>query len=80
LKPYLALRSDWGQFEKGFNDLDAAPSDIGSAGTALKDRFGRLSVMMKELESLKMEGISIPSSFTGGFSMSMSTRAFGGSS
>jgi hypothetical protein len=80
LKPYLALRSDWGQFEKGFNDTDI-PEDGGSEGRGLKDRFGRLSIMMKELEGLKLgEGISmgipsIPSSFPGSFSIS--TRPFG---
>lgn len=77
LKPYLALRSDWGQFEKGFNDLEL-PEDgaVGTEGRGLKDRFGRLSVMMKELEGLKLsEGISIPSTFAGGFSIG--TRPFG---
>jgi len=76
LKPYLSLRSDWGQFEKGFND----PADGAGApeeGKGLRDRFGRLSVMMKELEGLKLsEGITvgipsmptIPSGFTTGFS------------
>ncbi|KAF6762173.1 exocyst complex component protein [Ephemerocybe angulata] len=87
LKPYIALRSDWGQFEKGFND-SAAPVVDGAGGVALKDRFGRLSVMMKELETLKVEGISmgmpsIPSSFTGNFTMpsmpSMPSRPFGNS-
>ncbi|KAL0949322.1 hypothetical protein HGRIS_009397 [Hohenbuehelia grisea] len=90
LKPYLSLRSDWGQFEKGFNDtsgeLDVDPGEA----KGLRDRFGRLSVMMKELESLKLgEGISvgmpamptmptIPSGFTTGFSLpSMPSRPFG---
>lgn len=72
LKPYIALRSDWGQFEKGFND---SGEDAG-AGKGFKDRFGRLSVIMKEVEGLKLEGLkfgegltmpSIPSSFAGGF-------------
>ncbi|KAJ3518050.1 hypothetical protein NLJ89_g85 [Agrocybe chaxingu] len=72
LKPYLSLRSDWGQFEKGFNDVEAVP-DEASAGPGLKDRFARLSIMMKELEGLKPEGISmgmptIPASLTGTFS------------
>ncbi|KAF8897737.1 exocyst complex protein [Infundibulicybe gibba] len=72
LKPYLALRSDWGQFEKGFNDTDDAAEDLlaGAESKGLKDRFGRLSVMMKELEVSKLsEGITIPSSFAGGFSI-----------
>ncbi|KDR83919.1 hypothetical protein GALMADRAFT_236418 [Galerina marginata CBS 339.88] len=77
LKPYLSLRSDWGQFEKGF-DSEAIPDET-STGQGFKDRFGRLSVMMKDLESLKMDGISmgmpnIPSSLTGPFS-----RSFGNS-
>lgn len=88
LKPYIALRSDWGQFEKGFNDSDPV-EDGATGGIALKDRFGRLSVMMKDLEGLKVEGISmgmpsIPASFTGNFSMpsmpSMPSRPFGNSS
>ncbi|KAJ7490369.1 exocyst complex protein [Mycena galericulata] len=77
LKPYVALRSDWGQFEKGFNDGDGAEDAV--TGRKLKDRFGRLSGMMKELEGLKLEGFklgeglvmpSIPSGFAGGFSIS----------
>jgi len=76
LKPYVALRSDWGQFEKGFND---SVDGTAVTGKGLKDRFGRLSGMMKELEGLKLEGFklgeglvmpSIPSSFAGGFSIS----------
>ncbi|KAJ2916426.1 hypothetical protein MD484_g4006, partial [Candolleomyces efflorescens] len=87
LKPYIALRSDWGQFEKGFNDSEATHDD-GAPGTALKDRFGRLSLMMKELETLKVEGLSmnmpsIPSGFAGNFTMpsmpSMPSRPFGNS-
>jgi hypothetical protein len=77
LKPYLALRSDWGQFEKGFNDSEALPDESSGPGHALKDRFARLSVMMKELENMKVEGISmptIPSSLAGTFS-----RPFGNS-
>ncbi|KAF8969479.1 exocyst complex protein [Flammula alnicola] len=71
LKPYLSLRSDWGQFEKGF-DSEAIP-DAAGQGHGLRDRFTRLSVMMKELEGLKVEGLSmgmpaIPSGLTGTFS------------
>ncbi|KAF8812277.1 exocyst complex component Sec10 [Phlegmacium glaucopus] len=80
LKPYLALRSDWGQFEKGFNDSEALPDESAGSGPGLKDRFARLSVMMRELENLKVEGISmgmpsLPSSLTGTFS-----RSFGNAS
>ncbi|KAJ8473503.1 hypothetical protein ONZ45_g16264 [Pleurotus djamor] len=76
LKPYLALRSDWGQFEKGFNDTEEPnPNGAATEVKGLRDRFGRLSVMMKELENLKLgEGITmgmpnIPTSFGGGFSI-----------
>jgi len=70
LKPYLMLRSDWAQFGKVFNDSQGLPEDATTDGRGFKDRFGRLSVMMKDLEGLKLsEGISIPTSFTGGFSM-----------
>ncbi|KAJ3756440.1 exocyst complex protein [Lentinula raphanica] len=84
LKPYLAQRSDWGQFEKGFDDSEM----IGDGGTSeTKSRFGRLSVMMKELEGLKLEGLrlsegisvgipTLPASFAGTFSMG--SRPFGG--
>jgi len=58
LKPYLALRSDWGSFEKGFNASEVDTSEAGP-GQGLKDRFARLSVMMKDLEGLKMDGITV---------------------
>lgn len=78
LKPYLSLRSDWGQFEKGF-DSETLPE---TQGPGLRDRFARLSVMMKDLEGLKVDGLSmgtlamstIPSGLTGSFS-----RQFGSS-
>jgi hypothetical protein len=74
LKPYLAQRSDWGQFETGFNDGAGTEEDGLTDGKGLKDRFGmgRLSTMMKDLEGMKLgEGMTIPSGF------SISTRAFG---
>ncbi|TEB30100.1 exocyst complex protein [Coprinellus micaceus] len=81
LKPYIALRSDWGQFEKGFNDRGNTAGGVG-----LKDRFGRLSVMMKELEGLRPMEVC-PAYRVGsqpGFSMpsmpSMAGRGFGGGS
>ncbi|KAF8076597.1 exocyst complex protein [Lyophyllum atratum] len=80
LKPYLTLRSDWNQFGKLFNDAQGLP-DEGTEGRGLKDRFGRLSVMMKDLEGLKLsDGISkglpaIPANFAGGFTMP--SRPFG---
>jgi len=75
LKPYLAQRSDWVQFENRFNEsseMDDTVADVTSKG--LKDRFktARLSMMMKELEGLKLgDGIavSIPSGITNSFSV-----------
>ncbi|KAG7449001.1 exocyst complex component Sec10 [Guyanagaster necrorhizus] len=74
LKPYLALRSDWGQLEKGFDDEADTPAEDALTETkGLKDRFGRLSLMMKDLEGLKLEGIrenmpTMPTSITSSFS------------
>jgi hypothetical protein len=85
LRPYLAQRSDWGHVEKGFSDEtedDTGPG--GRTGTkGLRDRFGmgRLSMMMKDLEGLRigdsvqMGMQALPSGFTQGFSIS--SRAFG---
>ncbi|KDQ64331.1 hypothetical protein JAAARDRAFT_223032 [Jaapia argillacea MUCL 33604] len=85
LRPYLAQRSDWGQAEKGFNDGSVVEDGlgVGAEGKGLRDRLGmgRLSLMMKDLEGLKLgEGMSmglpsIPGNFPGGFSLS--TRSFG---
>ncbi|KAF9534745.1 exocyst complex protein [Crepidotus variabilis] len=74
LKPYLALRSDWGSFEKGFNDQEGVPEEAVAGNQGLKDRFARLSVMMKDLESLRPDGLTmgmpaVPSGLTGGFSI-----------
>ncbi|KAG6337231.1 hypothetical protein ID866_1861 [Astraeus odoratus] len=73
LIPYIAQRSDWVQFESRFNEssvVDDVVADMSNKG--LKDRFkmGRLSTMMKELESLKIgEGITnaIPSGISSTF-------------
>ncbi|KAG2757458.1 exocyst complex component Sec10 [Suillus brevipes Sb2] len=75
LKPYLAQRSDWVQFETRFNenvDVEDVATDIASRGP--KDRFkmAKLGTMVKDLEGLKLgDGISmgIPSGFTGSFSI-----------
>ncbi|KAI9466964.1 exocyst complex component Sec10 [Lactarius psammicola] len=82
LRPYLAQRSDWGHVEKGFTDES---EDVGgrTGQKALRDRFGmgRLSMMMKDLEGLRLGdsvqmGMSaLPSGFAHGFSIS--SRAFG---
>ncbi|KAG6812997.1 hypothetical protein H0H92_014928 [Tricholoma furcatifolium] len=76
LKPYLMLRSDWNQFGKLFNDAQGLPDET-MEGRGLKDRFGRLSVMMKDLEGLKLgDGIPrVQSGFGGGFTMP--SRPFG---
>jgi len=81
LKPYLALRSDWGQFEKGFNDQDGSTAEDGAL-LETKGRFGRLSIMMKDLEGLKVEGFKFGEGITMGMptlpsGFSMSTRPFG---
>ncbi|KAF8631594.1 hypothetical protein AX15_002342 [Amanita polypyramis BW_CC] len=77
LKPYLALRSDWAQFEKGFNEaeglIDESPGN--TEGIGFRGRFGRLTVMMKDLEGLKLsDGITmgiptIPTSITSSFTL-----------
>ncbi|KAN0131360.1 Exocyst complex component Sec10-like protein [Lactarius tabidus] len=82
LRPYLAQRIDWGHVEKGFTD---ETEDVGerTGPKALRDRFGmgRLSMMMKDLEGLRLGdsvqmGMSaLPSGFAHGFSIS--SRAFG---
>ncbi|KAH9179753.1 exocyst complex component Sec10, partial [Lactarius sanguifluus] len=82
LRPYLAQRSDWGHVEKGFTDES---EDVGgrTGPKGLRDRFGmgRLSMMMKDLEGLRLGdsvqmGMSaLPSGFAHGFSIS--SRAFG---
>ncbi|KAK1231808.1 Exocyst complex component 5 [Marasmius sp. AFHP31] len=85
LKPYLALRSDWGQFEKGFDDGEPGEGNTTETKGA-GGRFGRLSVMMKDLEGLKPEGFkfgdsitlgmpTLPSGLTSGFSIA-ATRPF----
>lgn len=70
LKPYLMLRSDWAQYGKLFNDSQGL-QDEGTEGRGLKDRFGRLSLMMKDLEGLRLsDGIPlVPAGFAGGFVM-----------
>lgn len=77
LKPYISLRSDWGQFDRSFIDGGADEEEVQVAEP--KGRFGRLSVMMKDLEGLKLsDGIALPSmpsrnSLAGGFTIQ---RAF----
>ncbi|KIJ70144.1 hypothetical protein HYDPIDRAFT_121612 [Hydnomerulius pinastri MD-312] len=75
LKPYLAQRSDWVQFGDRFDEsseMDDIVADVASKG--LKDRFkmARLSMMMKDLDGLKLgDGIAvnIPSGITSTFSV-----------
>ena len=82
LKPYLALRSDWAQFEKGFNEAEGLIDENSgnSEGRGFRGRFGRLSVMMKDLEGLRLsDGITmgiptIPTSITSNFTLT--SRSF----
>lgn len=55
LRPYLAQRSDWAQFERKFDGDDTATE---LEGKGLKERFGvgRLGSMMKDLEGLRLGG------------------------
>ena len=76
LKPYLAQRSDWSQLEKSFNDINVDGEDLATEASVrgLRDRLKltRVSVMMKELEGLKLgEGMtmSIPTNIAGGFAI-----------
>ena len=79
LKPYIAQRSDWGSFEKGFDDGVGAEDDGLSVEKGLKERLGigRLSTMMKDLEGMRRgEGMpTLPSALSANFSIS--TKAFG---
>lgn len=79
LKPYLAQRSDWGSFEKGFDDGTGTEDDGLSAEKGLRERLGigRLSTMMKDLEGMRRgEGMpALPSALSGNFSIS--ARGFG---
>jgi exocyst complex component 5 len=83
LRPYLAMRSDWVQFEDRFNDegdnLEDSMRDSNQPGTVAglkKDRFGmgRLSTMMRDLEGLKLDGVRmsgvLPRGFSPGFTLS----------
>ncbi|KAH0587794.1 hypothetical protein H2248_006553 [Termitomyces sp. 'cryptogamus'] len=76
LKPYLMMRIDWSQFGKLFNDSQGLP-EVETEGRGLKDRFGRLSLMMKDLEGLRLsDGIAlVPGGFAGG--LVMPSRPFG---
>ncbi|KAI0320274.1 exocyst complex component Sec10 [Amylostereum chailletii] len=83
LRPYLTQRSDWGQFEKGFDGAPAGGDTGKEEVKGIRDRFGmgRLSMMMKDLEGVKLgESVSVgmPALSTGfAGSFSISTRAFG---
>ncbi|KAI0251357.1 exocyst complex component Sec10 [Lactifluus subvellereus] len=56
LRPYLAQRSDWGHVEKGFSDETEDVPEGRTGPKGLRDRFGmgRLSMMMKDLEGLRL--------------------------
>jgi exocyst complex component 5 len=53
LQPYLANRSDWGQI--GFDETGSTQG----AQDNTKNRFGRLSVVMKDFDSLRAEGMKL---------------------
>ena len=62
LRPYLAQRSDWGQFDYD-GDGEAGKMNVGEAETrGLRDRLGmgKLAAMMKELETLRGSGAATP--------------------
>lgn len=90
LKPYLMQRGDWGTFSITGIDGGAGPGavDPGAEGSGgLMERFGsgRLGVMMRELEGLRigtddLRGLSLPTmpALPSMPAMpSMPTRAFG---
>ncbi|KDQ08839.1 hypothetical protein BOTBODRAFT_37533 [Botryobasidium botryosum FD-172 SS1] len=68
LRPYLAQRSDWAQFERKFDGEDTSTE---LEGKGLKERFGvgRLGNMMKELEGLRLGGGGDALTGMSGFSM-----------
>jgi len=90
LLPYLRQRTDWAQFGSKFNDEgdtfdDQAPKGSGATGKGgtsgnLKDRLGmnRLSLMVRDLESLRLSGdggmgvmmANFPVGFTPSFNIS----------
>ncbi|KAH8118616.1 exocyst complex protein [Phellopilus nigrolimitatus] len=90
LRPYLAQRSDWQTFEKGFDGQSDAVSVDGGVGVGagvtgfggvvetkgFRDRLGmsRLSTMMREMDGLHI-GDAVGSNLAGGFSFS---NRFGG--
>ena len=82
LRPYLAQRSDWGQLEKGFDGAPNGTDTNKEEAKGIRDRFGmgRLSMMMKDLEGVKLGesmNVGMPmlsASFAGNFSIS---TAFG---
>lgn len=70
LRPYLAQRSDWQTFEKGFDGPTMNSELINTAETKkFKDRLGmnRLSTMMKELDGLRIRD-AMSSNLSSGFS------------
>jgi hypothetical protein len=82
IRPYLTQRSDWSYIEKGLN-AGLEMTDDGVEGRGLTERLGmgRLSMMMKEMEGLKLtENIpmpALPSGLAGSFSIS--SKGLGGS-
>ena len=104
LRPYLCQRTDWAQFGGNFYEEDdtlggLAPPDSkdsgsggkGSTGGNLKDRLGvgRLSMMVRDLESLRLSGegggmsvmmANFPAGFTPNFNLSSKRNSRNGDS
>ena len=101
LRPYLCQRTDWAQFGTkfyeevdtlgGLGPPDSKDSGKGSTGGNLKDRLGvgRLSMMVRDLESLRLSGegggmsvmmANFPAGFTPNFNLSSKRNSRNGDS
>jgi hypothetical protein len=83
LRPYLAQRSDWNEFERGYDGEEPAVGASEASGRGLRDRLGvsgRLAVVVRELDNLRTgdDGGGSPSQRnSGAFGLSTS-MSFGG--
>ncbi|KAG9074780.1 Exocyst complex component 5 [Ceratobasidium sp. UAMH 11750] len=56
LRPYLAQRSDWNEFERGYDGEEPAAGTAEVSGGVLRERLGvsgRLAAVVRELDSLR---------------------------
>ncbi|KAG8747424.1 Exocyst complex component 5 [Ceratobasidium sp. 414] len=56
LRPYLAQRSDWNEFERGYDGEEPAAGTAEVSGSGLRERLGvsgRLAVVVRELDNLR---------------------------